>query len=49
VKYLPEWFPGAGFQKKAKIWKKIVLDMPNVPFQFVKKQLVSIIYWFVDD
>jgi hypothetical protein len=41
VKYLPEWFPGAGFQKKIKIWRKIVLDMPTTPFQFVKKQLVS--------
>jgi hypothetical protein len=49
VKYLPEWFPGAGFQKKAKIWKKIVLDMPAAPFQFVKRQFVSDLYWFIND
>jgi hypothetical protein len=49
VKYLPQWFPGAGFQRKAKIWRKIVLDMPTAPFQFVKKQFVSVFYWFVND
>jgi hypothetical protein len=41
VKYLPEWFPGAGFKRKAKAWRKRVLDMPTKPFQFVKKELVS--------
>ncbi|KAF8521782.1 cytochrome P450 [Hysterangium stoloniferum] len=38
---LPEWFPGAGFQKKAKIWKKRVLDMPTIPFQWVKNELAA--------
>ncbi|KAF8523756.1 cytochrome P450 [Hysterangium stoloniferum] len=41
LKRLPEWFPGAGFQKKAKIWKKRVMDMPIVPFQWVKKELAA--------
>jgi hypothetical protein len=41
VRHLPEWFPGAGFKKKARIWKKGVKDMPTIPFQFVKKELVS--------
>ena len=22
VKYVPEWFPGAGFKRQARIWKK---------------------------
>jgi hypothetical protein len=48
VKYLPEWFPGAGFKKKAKIWRKTVLNMPNAPFQFVKEQIVSVFPWFSD-
>lgn len=41
LKHLPDWFPGAGFQKKAKVWKKTVVDMPTVPFQFVKKELAA--------
>ncbi|KAF8511729.1 putative CyP450 monooxygenase [Hysterangium stoloniferum] len=36
LKYLPEWFPGAGFQRKARIWRQIVDDMAEVPFQAVK-------------
>ncbi|KAF8523692.1 cytochrome P450 [Hysterangium stoloniferum] len=41
LKYLPEWFPGAGFKKKARIWRKKVTDMPTIPFQFVKKELAA--------
>ncbi|KAF8509773.1 cytochrome P450 [Hysterangium stoloniferum] len=39
LRHLPEWFPGAGFKKKARIWRKTVTDMPTIPFQFVKKEL----------
>lgn len=35
LKYVPVWFPGAGFQKKAKYWRKVVEDMINKPFQNV--------------
>ncbi|KAF8523779.1 cytochrome P450 [Hysterangium stoloniferum] len=41
LKHLPDWFPGADFQKKAKIWRKKVIDMPTAPFQFVKKELAA--------
>ncbi|KAF8523771.1 cytochrome P450, partial [Hysterangium stoloniferum] len=41
LKRIPEWFPGAGFQRKAKIWKKTVLDMPTLPFQWVKNELAA--------
>ena len=42
VKYVPEWFPGAGFQKKAKIWRKSVEEMNTKPFEAVKESLVSL-------
>ncbi|KAF8504989.1 cytochrome P450 [Hysterangium stoloniferum] len=39
LRHVPEWFPGAGFKKTARIWRKTVTDMPTIPFKFVKKEL----------
>jgi hypothetical protein len=32
LKYVPEFVPGAGFQKKARIWRKIQEDFKEVPY-----------------
>ena len=40
LKHVPEWFPGAGFQKKAKAWKKLAHTMIEVPFAAAKKNIV---------
>lgn len=40
VAYVPEWFPGADFQKKAAAWKKHALDFGEDAYMFVKKALV---------
>lgn len=40
LKYVPEWMPFAGFQKKAKAWKKLALRMVNVPFEAAKTNIV---------
>jgi hypothetical protein len=32
LKYVPEFVPGAGFQKKARIWRKIQEDFREVPY-----------------
>jgi hypothetical protein len=40
LKQVPEWFPGAGFQKKAKAWKKLARIMIEVPFAAAKKNIV---------
>ena len=40
VKYVPEWFPGAAFQREARIWKEYAMKMLNEPFDIVKRQLV---------
>jgi hypothetical protein len=43
VKYIPEWMlPGGGFKKQAREWKKLTDAMVEVPFQMVKKQVVSL-------
>jgi len=39
LKYVPSWFPGAGFQKKAAYWKKLNHTMADTPFDHVKEQL----------
>ena len=37
VKYVPEWFPGAGFKTFARIAKKDLDDSITPPFQYVKE------------
>ncbi|OSD04423.1 CyP450 monooxygenase [Trametes coccinea BRFM310] len=32
LRYVPSWFPGAGFKRKAAEWRKDVLALRNVPF-----------------
>ncbi|KAF8624471.1 hypothetical protein AX15_005855 [Amanita polypyramis BW_CC] len=41
LRYLPEWFPGAGFKETAKAWKKTLHEMVEGPYRFVKKQMES--------
>jgi len=37
LKYVPDWFPGAGFKKKAKLWGKGFHDSYDIPFEEVSK------------
>ena len=41
LKYVPSWFPGAGFQKKAAHWRELNISMTEKPFCHVKEQLVG--------
>ncbi|KAF8996018.1 cytochrome P450 [Cyathus striatus] len=36
LKYVPEWIPGAGFQKKAREWRHAVHEMRDAPFEYVR-------------
>ena len=40
LKYVPSWFPGAGFQKKAARWREGIKEMSENPFRHVQEQLV---------
>jgi hypothetical protein len=42
VRHIPEWFPGAGFQKTAKKMRKTLNDLAERPFAFVKSQMVGL-------
>ncbi|KAJ3560787.1 hypothetical protein NP233_g10605 [Leucocoprinus birnbaumii] len=41
LKYVPEWVPGAGFQKKAKEWARLTMIMLDMPFSAAKQALVE--------
>ena len=43
VKYVPAWFPGAGFKHDALHARKLAWDMRSIPFKAVKDQLVSLL------
>ena len=44
LKYVPSWFPGAGFQKKAARWRELVNIMAEKPFLHVQEQLVQLYF-----
>ena len=42
LKYVPSWFPGGGFQKKAAFVREGANTMAEKPFRYVKEQLVQV-------
>ena len=44
LKYVPSWFPGAGFQKKAARMREVSYIMAEKPFHHVQEQLVKVIF-----
>jgi hypothetical protein len=43
LKHVPEFVPGAGFKKQARVWRKLQEDMLNVPFHETMKNIVGIL------
>ncbi|KZT04887.1 cytochrome P450 [Laetiporus sulphureus 93-53] len=41
LRYVPEWFPGATFKKKARVWYKLRQDMTDKPYLTAKKLIAS--------
>ena len=42
LKYVPSWFPGASFQKKAARWREAINTTAENPFRHVQEQLVQV-------
>ena len=42
---MPEWLPGATFQREARVWKTSVEKMRHVPFNVVKEGIVRGLLW----
>jgi len=38
--YIPAWFPGAKFKREALRSRKLAQEVLDVPFEFVKKEIV---------
>jgi hypothetical protein len=47
VKYIPDWFPGASFKLKLKIWRQELADMVNKPFEIALDRIVRRIAHFM--
>ena len=41
MRFIPAWFPGAGWKKKAEYWRKISGQFVHWPWDRVKEQLVG--------
>ncbi|KAL1692795.1 cytochrome P450 [Schizophyllum commune] len=41
LKYVPEWVPGAGFKRQARLWRPLYGRMVDAPFEFVKSAMVT--------
>ncbi|KAJ7281062.1 cytochrome P450 [Mycena rebaudengoi] len=39
LKYVPKWFPGAEFQRKAEKWRKLARAMVDMPYTETKRQM----------
>ncbi len=39
LKYVPEWFPGAGFKRTAREGWELAQDLQNKPYAWAKEQL----------
>jgi hypothetical protein len=48
VRYVPAWFPGAGFKRTATLWREKTMKLVNLPYEMVKSDMVrltSLIHW----
>ncbi|KAG2040709.1 cytochrome P450 [Suillus americanus] len=45
---IPEWFPGVGFKRLARKWCQNLKEMVDVPYKFVKEQMVTKHLWCYD-
>ena len=41
VRYIPAWFPGAGFKRTAALWAESLVNMVEQPYKYVKQQMVD--------
>lgn len=43
MKYVPDWFPGAGWKRKARAYAELNRKLCTEPFELVEKRLVRIL------
>jgi hypothetical protein len=47
LKHVPAWFPGAGWKRTADRFRQTLTNMTDVPYRFVKEQMVSYLPIFI--
>jgi hypothetical protein len=40
VRFIPSWFPGAGFKRMAAVWRKQFSELDAKPHAWAKEQIV---------
>ncbi|KAJ7065512.1 cytochrome P450 [Mycena amicta] len=40
LKYVPSWFPGAGFKRRAARWRKVTQEVLELPFEETRKNMM---------
>ena len=40
VRYVPQWFPGAEFRRKARSWASAVQNVPDMAYKQYQKSVV---------
>lgn len=48
LRYIPSWFPGGGFKKEVKYYRKTLQDMVNMPFEITKANMVRSFLFFAE-
>lgn len=46
LKKVPDWMPFAGFKRKARHWRKLALDMVDIPYKAVKHNIVTFLVFY---
>ncbi|KAI3212678.1 hypothetical protein CBS147311_251 [Penicillium roqueforti] len=41
LRYIPSWFPGAGFKRTAQVWKQNLQHVADKPYAFVRQRMES--------
>ncbi|KAG6879999.1 hypothetical protein C0992_008206 [Termitomyces sp. T32_za158] len=41
LRYVPSWFPGAGFKRQAKEWAATLVELVDQPYNFVKREMAA--------
>lgn len=47
VRFVPSWFPGAGFKRQAIIWQTRLRELESAPHEWAKQQIVSMLSFFM--
>ena len=45
LRFVPAWFPGAGFKRQAKVWRGLISEFVNEPFDRVKANMVRFTFF----